>query len=163
MSAAKTPTTNAMRILSQKKIPFTTRSYEVDESDLSGVHVAAQIGLDPNQVFKTLVARGDRTGYLACGIPVHRTVDLKKLALASGNKRVDLIPTKDLLAVTGYVRGGCSPLGMKKAYPYFLDDCVRTQPEVAISAGIRGAQIVLSPESLAAATGAVICGILLEE
>lgn len=163
MSSAKVPTTNAMRILAQKKVSFTTRTYEVDESDLSGVHVAAQIGLDPNQVFKTLVARGDRSGYLACGIPVHETVDLKKLAAVSGNKRVELIPTKDLLAVTGYVRGGCSPVGMKKAYPYYLDESVQAQPEVAISAGIRGVQIVLAPDSLIHATGAVLCRILMDE
>lgn len=163
MSAAKMPTTNAMRILAQKRIPFTTRTYEVDESDLSGVHVAEQIGLDPNQVFKTLVARGDRTGYLACGLPVHRTVDLKKLAQTSGNKRVDLIPTKDLLAVTGYMRGGCSPVGMKKAYPYYLDHSALAQPDIAISAGIRGAQIVLTLADLVAATAAVLCDILLEE
>jgi len=163
MPADKTPTTNAMRILAQRRIPFTSRTYAVDESDLSGVHVAAQIGLDPNQVFKTLVAKGDRTGYLACGLPVHRTVDLKKLALASGNKRVDLIPTKDLLAVTGYVRGGCSPIGMKKPYPYYLDESALAQPEIAISAGIRGAQIVLAPADLVAVTGASLCGILLEE
>lgn len=101
--SGKAPTTNVMRMLTQGKISFTTRNYEADESDLSGVRVAGQIGLDPNQVYKTLVAKGDKTGYLACGLPVHRTVDLKKLAQVSGNKRVELIPTKDLATVTDAV------------------------------------------------------------
>lgn len=158
---AKPPTTNAMRMLTQAGIDYSSRTYDVDESDLSGVHVADQIGLDPNQVYKTLVAKGDRYGYLTCGIPVHQTVDLKKLAQASGNKRVDLIPTKDLLTVTGYVRGGCSPVGMKKKYPYYLDEAVIQQPEVAISAGIKGCQIVLEPQDLVRATDAVLCEILL--
>jgi Cys-tRNA(Pro)/Cys-tRNA(Cys) deacylase len=159
----KTPTTNAMRILTQADIAFASRTYEVDESDLSGVHVAEQIGLDPDQVYKTLVAKGDRTGYLTCGIPVHKTVDLKKLAQVSGNKRVELIPTKDLLAVTGYVRGGCSPVGMKKKYQYYLDEAIIMQKEIAISAGIRGCQIVIAPDDLSRATDAVLCQILIEE
>lgn len=159
----KAPTTNAMRMLTQAGIAFTTRTYEVDEDDLSGVHVARQIGLDPDSVFKTLVAKGDKTGYLSCGIPVHRTVDLKKLAHVSGNKRVDLIPTRELLAVTGYVRGGCSPVGMKKKYPYYLDETVILQSEVAISAGVKGCQIVLGPEDLARATEAHLCDILQDE
>jgi len=159
----KAPTTNAMRLLAQAKIPFSSRTYEVDESDLSGVHVASQIGLDPNQVYKTLVAKGDRTGYLSCGIPVHKTVDLKKLAHASGNKRVELIATKDLLAVTGYVRGGCSPVGMKKKYPYYLDESIILQSEVAISAGIKGCQIVLAPDDLIKATDAVVCQVMTDD
>ncbi|NLC84491.1 MAG: Cys-tRNA(Pro) deacylase [Ruminococcaceae bacterium] len=163
MANSKTPKTNAMRILTAKKIKFSTRSYEVDESDLSGVHVAAQIGLDSSQVYKTLVAKGDRTGYLTCGLPVHRNVDLKKLAAVSGNKRVELIPTKDILAVTGYIRGGCSPIGMKKQYPYYLDESVNQQSEIAISAGIRGAQIILSPADLIRAADAVLCSILQPE
>lgn len=163
MASQKTPKTNAMRILSARKTAYSTRTYEVDESDLSGVHVASQIGLEPDQVFKTLVAKGDRTSYLICGLPVHRSVDLKKLAAASSNKRVELIPTKDILAVTGYVRGGCSPIGMKKDYPYYLDESVTQQNEIAISAGIRGAQIILSPADLISATKAVLCDILQPE
>ncbi|MGI6299338.1 MAG: Cys-tRNA(Pro) deacylase [Saccharofermentanales bacterium] len=163
MPKPKAPKTNAMRILSARKIAYATRTYEVDESDLSGIHVAAQIGLEPDQVYKTLVAKGDRTGYLTCGLPVHCNADLKKLATVSGNKRVELIPTKDILAVTGYIRGGCSPIGMKKQYPYYLDESVNQQSEIAISAGIRGAQIILSPADLISAADAVLCSILQPE
>ena len=159
----KAPTTNAMRQLTRLGIAFQTRVYQPDEDDLSGAHVARQIGIDPQQVFKTLVAKGDKTGYLTCGLPVDRTVDLKKLAQVSGNKRVDLIPTKDLLAVTGYVRGGCSPVGMKKKFAYYLDETVILQTEVAISAGMKGLQVLLQPQSLIKATEAILCDILMDD
>lgn len=159
----KTPTTNAMRQLTRQGITFQTKVYLPDEDDLSGVHVASQIGIDPQQVFKTLVARGDKTGFLTCGLPVDRTVDLKKLASVSGNKRVDLIPTKDLLAITGYVRGGCSPIGMKKKFTYYLDETVILQSEVAISAGMKGLQVLIEPQDLIDATEAVLCDILMDD
>lgn len=149
--------TNVMRMLGQAGIPFETREYEVDESDLTGVHVATQLGLDLKQVFKTLVAHGDRTGYLICCIPVALTVDLKLLAVISGNKRVELIPVKDLLAVTGYIRGGCSPIGMKKRFPAFVDRSAADLQHIAVSAGVRGCQIILTPADLIRMTQAVLC------
>ncbi len=159
----KTPTTNAMRQLTRQKITFQTKVYQPDEDDLSGLNVAGQIGLGAEQVFKTLVAKGDRTGYLTCGLPVDKAVDLKKLAQVSGNKRVELIPTKDLLPVTGYVRGGCSPIGMKKKFAYYLDETVVLQTEVAISAGIKGCQVLLAPDDLIQATEAILCDILMDQ
>ena len=144
----KIPKTNAMRILTQAGIAFEPKTYDVDENDLSGTKVATQVGLPFAQVYKTLVAKGDQTGYLVCLVPVDREIDLKKLALASGNKRVELIPTKDLLAVTGYIRGGCTAIGMKKKFPAFIESAALSQPVVAISAGVRGCQLLLDPQAL---------------
>lgn len=149
--------TNAMRLLTQAGIAYELKTYPVDEHDLSGVTVAAEVGLPAGQVYKTLVARGDKTGYLVCIIPVDREIDLKKLAQASGDKRVELIPTKDLLAVTGYIRGGCSPVGMKKKFPTFVESAVLAEPVVAVSAGVRGCQMVLTPADLVAFTQAKLC------
>ncbi len=140
--------TNAMRMLTQAKIPYEIKTYEVDENDLSGVKVANQVGLPCEQVYKTLVAKGDQTSYLVCLIPVDCEIDLKKFAAVSGNKRVELIPTKELLAVTGYIRGGCSPIGMKKKFPAYIQSAALYQPMIAISAGVRGCQLVLSPHAL---------------
>ena len=149
--------TNAMRMLTQAGISFETREYEVDEADLTGIHVATQLGMDLKQVFKTLVGHGDRTGYLVCCIPVAQTVDLKLLAAISDNKRVELIPVKDLLAVTGYIRGGCSPIGMKKKFPTFLDQSAVDLKQIAVSAGVRGCQIILAPSDLMGMTQARLC------
>ena len=149
--------TNAMRLLTQAGIAYDLKTYPVDEKDLSGVTVAAEVGLPAGQVYKTLVARGDKTGYLVCIIPVDREIDLKKLAQASGDKRVELIPTKDLLAVTGYIRGGCSPVGMKKKFPTFVESAVLAEPVVAVSAGVRGCQMLLAPTDLVAFTQAKLC------
>lgn len=149
--------TNAMRLLTQAGISYDLKTYPVDENDLSGVTVAAEVGLPAGQVYKTLVARGDKTGYLVCIIPVDREIDLKKLAQASGDKRVELIPTKDLLAVTGYIRGGCSPVGMKKKFPTFVESAVLAEPVVAVSAGVRGCQMLLAPTDLVAFTQAKLC------
>ena len=113
--------TNAMRLLDQKKIPYSTAQYDYDEQDLSGLHAAQAIGLAPERVFKTLVAKGERQGYLVFCIPVCCELDLKKAAKAAGDKKVDLIAMKELLPVTGYLRGGCSPIGMKKKFPTYLD------------------------------------------
>lgn len=146
--------TNAMRLLQTAKIPFRMMEYEVDENDLSGVHVATQLGQPVEQVFKTLVLKGEKTGYLVCCIPVAEELDLKKVAKAAGDKKVEMIAMKELLPVTGYIRGGCSPIGMKKQFPTFIDETAMLFDEIAVSAGIRGAQIILSPDALLQYTGA---------
>lgn len=146
--------TNAMRMLDRAKIPYEVREYAVDENDLSGEHVAAQLGEDFERVFKTLVLRGERTGYIVCCIPVHRELDLKKAARAAGDKRAQLLPLKELLPVTGYIRGGCSPVGMKKHYPTFIHRSAQEQDHIAVSAGVRGAQVVLAPQDLQSAVQA---------
>lgn len=140
--------TNAMRMLEAAGIPFRTMEYEVDENDLSGVHVAAQLGQPVEQVFKTLVLKGEKTGYLVCIIPVAEELDLKKVAKAAGDKKVEMIPMKELLPVTGYIRGGCTPIGMKKKFPTYIDETAILFDEIAISAGMRGAQVLLNPETL---------------
>jgi Cys-tRNA(Pro)/Cys-tRNA(Cys) deacylase len=146
--------TNAMRLLDQAAIAYTIMNYEYDEADLSGVKAAQALGLPPAQVYKTLVARGDKTGYLVCCLAVDCEVDLKELSRISGDKRVELIPTRDLLPLTGYIRGGCSPLAMKKRWPTWVDAAVLEQERVAVSAGQRGVQMLLAPDDLIRATGA---------
>lgn len=142
--------TNAMRLLDAAGIEYRTASYEVDESDLSGVHVAEQLGQPVEQVFKTLVLKGERTGHLVCCIPSNFELDLKKAAQAAGDKKVEMIAMKTLFDITGYIRGGCSPLGMKKPFPTFIDETAILFDEIAISAGVRGAQIIIDPEKLSA-------------
>lgn len=146
--------TNAVRLVEQAGISCREQFYEYDEKDLSGNHAAAAIGMPPEQVFKTLVARGDRTGIHVFCIPVCCELDLKKAAKAAGDKKIDLIPVKELLPLTGYIRGGCSPVGMKKKYPTYLDETAVLWEEIAVSAGERGHQMLLSPEALAEITGA---------
>jgi Cys-tRNA(Pro)/Cys-tRNA(Cys) deacylase len=148
--------TNAMRLLDAAGIPYRASEYTYDESDLSGIHAAQAIGMPPEQVFKTLVATGDRTGPLVFCIPVAEELDLRRAAAISGNKRVEMLHLKDLTSLTGYLRGGCSPIGMKKKFPTYLDETCILFDEVAVSAGLRGQQLVLSPADLAAYTGAVI-------
>ena len=126
--------TNAMRILDSAKISYTTYEYEPDENDLTGVHVAEQIGLDPDYVFKTLVAKGDKTGLVVFCIPCNMELDLKKCARVSGNKKIELLPVKELLSNTGYIRGGCSPVGMKKQYPTFIDETCILFDKITVSA-----------------------------
>ena len=147
--------TNAMRLLKQANIPFDTSEYEVDESDLSGVHAAAMLGIDPDCMFKTLVARGDRKGglYVFC-IPVAEELDLKKCASAVGEKKIEMVHVKELLGLTGYIRGGCSPIGMKKKYPTYIDETAILFDQIYVSAGMRGQQIILNPEDLRAYTDA---------
>ena len=140
--------TNAMRMLDKAKIEYRTKEYEVDENDLSGSHAADMMGVDHGSVFKTLVLKGEKTGYLVCCIPVDAELDLKKTARAAGDKKVEMIPMKDLLAVTGYIRGGCSPIGMKKQFPTFVEESAVLYDEIAISAGLRGQQILISPQTL---------------
>lgn len=141
--------TNAIRLVEQAKIPCREAFYEFDEKDLNGLHAAQAIGMPPEQVFKTLVARGERTGIAVFCIPVCCELDLKKAARAVGDKKIDLVPVKELLNLTGYIRGGCSPVGMKKKYPTFLDETAILFEEIAVSAGARGHQMILSPSLLA--------------
>ena len=148
--------TNVMRILEAASVPFRTAEYKVDESDLSGVHAAAEMDMPADQVFKTLVLEGD-AGHIVCVIPVAEELDLKLVARESGAKRVEMIPMKDLIKVTGYMRGGCSPIGMKKKFPTFIDETCVLWDEIAVSAGMRGEQIILSPDDLANITEAKIC------
>lgn len=140
--------TNAVRLVQQAKIPCKEAFYEYDESDLNGNHAAKAIGFPPEQVFKTLVARGIRTGINVFCIPVCCELDLKKAACAAGDKNMELIPVKELLSLTGYIRGGCSPVGMKKKYPTFIDETCQLFDEIAISAGERGHQMILPPDDL---------------
>ena len=141
--------TNAIRIMEQAGIPLREAFYAYDEKDLSGLHAAQAIGMDPQQVFKTLVARGERKGIAVFCIPVCRELDLKKAACALGDKKVELVHVKELQALTGYIRGGCSPVGMRKAYPTFIDETAILFEEIAVSAGERGHQMILPPEPLA--------------
>lgn len=140
--------TNPMRMLEQEGISYDTASYLVDENDLSGLHAAKMLGTEPDRVFKTLVAKGEKRGYLVFCIPVAEELDLKKAARAAGDKRVELLPLKELLPVTGYMRGGCSPIGMKKHFPTYIEETAALFDSIYISAGKRGVQLIVSPEAL---------------
>jgi len=144
--------TNAMRLLTQAGIPFDTSEYPVDESDLSGVHAAEMLGVDADCVFKTLVVRGERKGICVFVIPVAEELDLKKCAAAMGDKKAEMIHVKELLGLTGYIRGGCSPIGMKKKYPTFIDEIATLFDRIYVSAGLRGQQLIINPEDLRAYT-----------
>ena len=146
--------TNAMRLLKQAGIEYWTSEYEVDENDLSGVHAARMLGIDPDCMFKTLVTRGEKKGIYVFCIPVAEELDLKKCAAAVGEKKVEMIHVKELLGLTGYVRGGCSPIGMKKKYPTYIDEIATLFDRIYVSAGMRGQQVILSPEDLRAYTDA---------
>jgi Cys-tRNA(Pro)/Cys-tRNA(Cys) deacylase len=148
--------TNAARILARLGIRFELREYQVDETDLSAESVAAKVGLPLDQVWKTLVARGDRTGVLFAVLPGSATLDLKALAKLSGNRRAETVPLKEVQPLTGYVRGGVTALGAKKDYPVFVDETMSVFEVVAVSAGVRGTQIVLAPNSYLRATGATV-------
>lgn len=148
--------TNAARILDDLKITYRIIEYEVDENNLDAVHVANSVGMPPEQVFKTLVVRGDKTGVMFAVIPGSGELDLKALAKVSKNKRAELVPLKEVLPLTGYIRGGCSPLGAKKAYPVFMDESCILWDEIAISAGQRGMQILAAPDDLQSATNATV-------
>lgn len=140
--------TNAMRMLDQAKISYDTAEYEVDEQDLSGEHVAQTLGQPIEQVFKTLVVRGEKNGLMVFCIPVAEELDLKKAASFAKDKKIEMIHVKELLPLTGYIRGGCSPIGMKKKYPTFIDETAILFDQIYISAGIRGCQIIINPEDL---------------
>ena len=152
--------TNAIRILQQAKIFFEEAFYEFDENDLNGMHAASAIDYPPEQVFKTLVVRGARTGIHVFCIPVCCELDLKKAASAANDKNVALVPVKELLALTGYIRGGCSPVGMKKRYPTHFEESCLLFDKIAVSAGERGHQMIVDPEALAALVGADYCNVI---
>ena len=141
--------TNAVRLVQQAGIPCREEFYEFDENDLNGNHAAEAIGKPAEEVFQTLVARGERTGINVFCIPVCFELDLKKAARAAGDKNMAMIPVKELLGLTGYIRGGCSPVGMKKKYPTFMDETAQLYDEIAVSAGARGHQMLLDPVELA--------------
>ena len=152
--------TNAVRLVQQAGIPCREEFYEFDEHDLNGNHAAAAIGKPAEEVFKTLVARGPKTGINVFCIPVCCELDLKKAAKAAGDKSMELIHVKELLPLTGYIRGGCSPLGMKKKYPTFFDETCQLYDEIAVSAGARGHQMLVPPEALASLVGAKLVDLI---
>lgn len=152
--------TNAVRLIEQAKIPCKEFFYDYDENDLNGNIAAKAIGYPPEQVFKTLVTKGDRNGIQIFCIPVCCELDLKKAAAVTGDKSIALVPAKDLLQLTGYIRGGCSPVGMKKKYPTYIDEVAQLYEEIAVSAGERGHQVVLPPEYLIQLINANICNII---
>ena len=152
--------TNAVRLVNQAKIPCREAFYEYDVDDLSGIHAAEALGFPPEQVFKTLVARGSRTGINVFCIPVCSELDLKKAAKAAGDKDMAMVPVRDLLGLTGYIRGGCSPVGMKKRYPTYFDETCEIFDEIAVSAGERGHQMIVPPTDLIALVGAEISDII---
>ena len=154
--------TNAARILDSKKINYELVPYTVDASDLAATHVAAELGEDITQVFKTLVLRGDRNGLLVCVIPGDKEVDLKKAAKLSGNKKVEMIAMKELLPLTGYIRGGCCPIGMKKPFPTWIHSTCMDFPFIYISAGVRGLQLKIAPQDLLDVTGSVVADLIAE-
>ena len=155
--------TNAARLLDKAKIDYQLVPYQVDESDLSAIHVARQLGELVEQVFKTLVLKGDKTGYFACIIPGNAELDLKKTAKISGNKSCNMIPMKDLLTVTGYIRGACSPIGMKKPLPTFIHETATQFETIYVSAGQRGLQIRIAPTDLIAQIRAEVDSLIVEE
>ena len=140
--------TNAMRMLDAAKIPYQVLEYTVDESDLSGIHIAEQLGFPQEQMFKTLVARGDKTGPIVLCIPVAEEIDLKRAASITGNKKIEMVHVKDLLPLTGYIRGGCSPIGMKKKFPTWFHESAMQFDQITVSAGTRGAQLLLDRAAL---------------
>ena len=152
--------TNAVRIIEQAKIPCREAFYEYDENDLSGIHAAQALELDPEQVYKTLVTRGSRTGINVFCIPVACELDLKKAAKAAGDKSIEMIHVKELLGITGYIRGGCSPVGMKKKFPTFIEETCLLFDLIAVSAGERGHQVLLSPSDLVNITDAELVDII---
>jgi Cys-tRNA(Pro)/Cys-tRNA(Cys) deacylase len=151
--------TNAARLLDAKSIHYELAEYEVDESDLSATTLAKKIGQNIEQIFKTLVLRGDKTGVFVLVIPGNCEVDLKKAAKVSGNKNCAMVQQKELLGLTGYIRGGCSPLGMKKPYPIYIHETCQLFDRIFISAGQRGLQLKLNPEDLVLMTGAIVCDV----
>jgi Cys-tRNA(Pro)/Cys-tRNA(Cys) deacylase len=151
--------TNAIRILEANKIPHTTHDYQVDD-DLTGLSVANKIGADPDSVFKTLVTVGDKNSIFVFCLPVTAELNLKKAASVSGNKKLEMLKMKDLFSITGYIRGGCSPIGMKKKFSTYIDDTARLFEKIFVSAGIRGTQIYLSPTDLQGLIGAQFAEII---
>jgi len=154
--AKKNDKTNAARLLDKAGIAYRLIPYEFDENDLAAQHVADSLGQDIARVFKTLVLHGDKSGYVVCVVPGNAEVNLKALAKVSGNKKVEMIPMKDLLGVTGYIRGGCSPVGMKKRFPTYFHTTALDHETIYVSAGVRGLQIEIAPAELIRFTGAQV-------
>lgn len=154
---AKAIKTNVLRHLDAAKIPYETREYPVDDDNFDGKLIAAKVDIPAEMIYKTLVLCGDKQSHLVCVIPVEKELDLKAVARASGNKSVSMLPQKELLPLTGYLRGGCSPIGMKKKFPTFLDETALLFDEIAVSAGCRGTQVLLHPEHLTDYVNASLC------
>jgi Cys-tRNA(Pro)/Cys-tRNA(Cys) deacylase len=155
--------TNAMRMLTQAGITFRVAQYAADPADLSAQHAAELLRQDLAQVFKTLVLKGQRRGYFVCCVPGSAELDLKKAAAAAGDKRAELLPLGELLPVTGYLRGGCSPVGMKKQFPTLIDETATRFDEISVSAGVRGASIFLDPNDLIQYLNATVCDLKKEQ
>lgn len=151
---AKAVKTNVLRHLDAARIPYETREYDVSDENYDGKLVSAKVGLPAEMIYKTLVLTGDKLKHLVCVIPVERELDLKAVARATGNKSVAMLPQKDLLPLTGYLRGGCSPIGMKKAFPTFIQEDAQLLERISVSAGVRGCQVILTVEALIGCTGA---------
>lgn len=151
--------TNAMRLLDQAGIPYKAIEYEVNEENFNGEHVATLIGMPKEQVFKTLVTRGEKNGILIFCIPVALELNLKRAAMVTGEKKIEMLHVKDILAVTGYIRGGCSPIGMKKKYPTYIDETAILYDEITVSAGVRGCQLCVPRERLVEYIDASLCNI----
>ena len=149
--------TNAVRLLERAGVHFGLHEYPVDEEHLEAHHVADELGQDINRVFKTIVLKGERTGHFVCVVPGNSEIDLKKAARAAGDKKADLIHVKELLGLTGYIRGGCSPVGMKKPFPTFFHTTALNFDAIFVSAGQRGLQMEVNPEALIAYVGATVC------
>lgn len=161
--SSKNIKTNVARFLQKKRVKFDLIPYEVDENDLGAEHVAESLSENVEQVFKTIVLHGDKSGYIVGVLPGNHEIDLKKLAKVSGNKKCEPLPLKDLLPTTGYIRGGCSPIGMKKKFQTYIHTTVNSFPYVFVSAGVRGVQLKISPVDLIEQTEAVVADIVFEE
>ena len=151
---AKPVKTNVLRHLDAHKIPYETREYDVSDENYDGKLVSAKVGLPAEMIYKTLVLTGDKLKFLVCVIPVEKELDLKAVARATGNKAVAMLPQKDLLPLTGYLRGGCSPIGMKKLFPTFIQMDAEGLERISVSAGVRGCQVILAVEALSGCTKA---------
>ena len=154
--------TNVMRIVETRGVNYRSMTYEVEEGQFDGNLVARKIGMDPDSVFKTLVCVDDKGGHIVCCIPVSQELDLKKAARASGHKRIEMLPLRELLPLTGYVRGGCSPIGMKKPFPTYIDETAQLFDEIAVSAGKRGEQIILAADDLCGLADAKYADLIVE-
>ena len=151
---AKAVKTNVLRYLDAHKIPYETREYAVDDEHFDGKLVAGKTGLDPAMIYKTLVLTGDGSRPIVCVVPVEQELDLKAVARATGNKAVGMLPQRELLSLTGYQRGGCSPIGMKKLFPTYIDESARALEKISVSAGVRGCQVILTVDALAESVSA---------
>jgi Cys-tRNA(Pro)/Cys-tRNA(Cys) deacylase len=151
--------TNAVRLLESLGVQYELREYEVDTNDLAAETVAGKIGMPPEQVFKTLLARGDRHGFCFAVVPANTELDLKALAVATGDRKMELVPVKELLALTGYIRGGVTVMGAKKAFPVFTDETIQLWDSISVSAGVRGTQMILRPEDYLRVTDGVMADI----